>query len=411
MRASDGQDGGIGGLNADPKVRPIDEARSRPLAETRPRSTMPLLRQLLIVAAVLAALGGGYVAYDRLVAGGGAAGPTETAAPAAIPVVLGTAELRETTRRVEAVGTTFSRRAIQVVALTSGRIVEVAFEPGQFVEAGAVLVRLDDDIERADLAEAEATLQENALALQRAQALRQKSAIPEATVEQLVAAQASARAELDRARRRLDDRTVRAPFAGDVGLRQIDPGARVDEEMVLTTLDDRSEMEIEFSVPEMLYGQVAIGQPVVATSAAFPGRSFEGLVATIDSRVDSTARAFKVRALLPNPDLALPAGMFMHVAVVLESRTAVMVPEEAVVVQGNRTFVYVVADGKAAVRDVTLGQRELGAVEVTSGLTQGDAVVVRGTPRLRDGAAVRVLGEDGTPAGQGEAGSGPAGPS
>jgi membrane fusion protein (multidrug efflux system) len=371
---------------------------------------MSFLRQLLVVVAVVAALGGGYVAYDRVVVGD-AAGPAETAAPTAIPVVLGTAELRETTRKVEAVGTTFSRRAIQVVALTSGRIVEVAFEPGQFVEAGAVLVRLDDDIERADVAEAEATLQESTLALQRAQALRQKNAIPEATVEQLVAAEVSARAELDRARRRLDDRTVRAPFAGDVGLRMIDSGARVDEEMVLTTLDDRSEMEIEFSVPEMLYGQVAIGQPIEATSAAFPGRSFEGLVATIDSRVDSTARAFKVRALLPNPDLALPAGMFMHVAVVLESRTAVMVPEEAVIVQGDRTFVYVVADGKAAVRNVTLGQRELGAVEVTAGLAQGDSVVVRGTPRLRDGAAVRVMGQEGAPAGENDTGSGTAGPS
>lgn len=411
MRASDGQDGAGTGVNADPKIRPLDEARSRPPAETRPPATMPFLRQLLVVAAVVAVFGGGYVAYDRLVAGSGPAGSAETAAPAAIPVVLGTAELRETTRRVEAVGTTFSRRAIQVVALTSGRIVEVAFEPGQFVEAGAVLVRLDDDIERADLAEAEATLQESTLALKRAQALRQKNAIPEATVEQLIAAEVSARAELDRARRRLEDRTVRAPFAGDVGMRQIDPGARVDEEMVLTTLDDRSEMEIEFSVPEMLYGQVAIGQPIEATSAAFPDRSFEGLVATIDSRVDPTARAFKVRAVLPNPDLALPAGMFVHVAVVLESRTAVMVPEEAVVVQGNRTFVYVVADGKAAIRDVTLGQRELGAVEVTAGLAEGDSVVVRGTPRLRDGAAVRVLGEDGAPAGQSEAGSGPAGQS
>src|SRR5690606_14135724 len=135
---------------------------------------------------------------------------------------------------------------------------------------------------------------------------------------------------------------------------------------------DRSEMEIEFSLPEGLYGVIAIGQPVVATSGAFPDRRFEGAVATIDSRVDAVSRSFKVRALLPNPDLALPAGMFMHVSVVLDSQIALMVPEEAVVVQGSRTFVYVVADGKASVRDVQLGLREVGAVQITDGLAPGE---------------------------------------
>ena len=115
----------------------------------------------------------------------------------------------------------------------------------------------------------------------------------------------------------------------------------------------------------------------MATSAAFPDRTFEVLVATIDSRIDATSRAFKVRALLPNPDLLLPAGMFMQIAVVLESRLAVMIPEEAVIVQGDRTFVYVVADGKATARDVVIGHREVGAVEVTHGLLEGEAVVIR----------------------------------
>lgn len=355
---------------------------------------MSLLRQVLFAVLLLLAIGGGFVAYRQLVARGGDSAATLAPALQPVPVVLAAAEQRQTATRVEAVGTTLSRRAIEIVPLASGRIEEIAFEPGQFVEAGDVLVRLDDDIERADLAEAEATLQETVLALQRARALRQKNAVPEATVDQLVAAEASGQAELDRARRRLADRTVRAPFAGVVGLRQIDLGARVDENSVLTTLDDRSEMEIEFALPEAMYGQVFAGQPVVATSVAFPGRNFEGLVSTIDSRVDSTSRAFKVRALLPNPDLTLPAGMFMHIAVVLDSREAVMIPEEAVMVQGSRTFVYVAADGKAAVRPIRVGHREVGAVEVVEGLEAGEAVVIRGTQRLRDGAPLQII-EDG----------------
>lgn len=392
-RRSASQSGDSSRVNIDPKIRPIEEVRSRPPAAT-PRGSLSLAWQLLIAVIALLALAGGYVLYERFGQGTGGEA-VETAAAAAVPVVVAAAELRETATRVEAVGTTRSRQAIEIVPLASGRIEEIAFEPGQFVEAGDVLVRLDDDIERADLAEAEATLQETVLALERARALRQKNAVPEATVDQLVAQEASGQAELDRARRRLADRTVRAPFAGVVGLRQVDLGARVDENTVLTTLDDRSEMEIEFSVPELLYGQIFPGQGVVATSAAFPGRSFEGLVATIDSRVDATARAFKVRALLPNPDLTLPAGMFMHVAVVTASHQAVMVPEEAVVVQGSRTFVYVVADGKASVRPVKIGQREFGAVELVEGVAPGEIVVIRGTQRLRDGTAVQVI-EDGT---------------
>ena len=395
-------------MNADPKVKALEEARQRSPAEPDRRRGPSILIQAVLVLLVAAVLGGGYFAWQRYGAGEVASGPG--AAPAAIPVVLAVAEQRQTSRRVEAVGTTLSRRAIEVVSLASGRVMAVEFEPGQFVKAGDVLVRLDDDIERADLAEAEATLQESVLAMQRAQALRQKSAIPEATVDQMVAAEASARAELDRARRRLADRTVRAAFDGVVGLRQIDAGARVDEDTVLTTLDDRSEMEIEFSIPETLYGRIAIGQPVEATAVAFPGRSFEGLVATIDSRIDATARAFKVRAVLPNPDMSLPAGMFVHLAVVLDSRMAVMVPEEAVIVQGARTFVFLAVDGKAVERDVAIGNRELGAIEITSGVGAGERVVVRGTQRLRDGTPIRELDAGGAPASTGELAPRPAGP-
>src|SRR5690606_21985068 len=153
------------------------EARSQPAAETRPRATLPFFRQLLIVILVLAAAAGAYAVYDRWNPAGEAVGPGASVAVPMIPGGLGTAQLRQTSRRVEAVGTTFARRAIQVVALTSGRVIEVAFEPGELVEAGDVLVRLDDDIERADLAEAEATLQESEQALQRGLALRQKNAI------------------------------------------------------------------------------------------------------------------------------------------------------------------------------------------------------------------------------------------
>lgn len=339
--------------------------------------------------------GGGLAAYQYLFDGSNAAVVEDGRGPRggrSVPVELAKAELRSIERKVEAVGTTRARQAVEIVPLTSGRVVEIAFEPSQKVEAGDVLVRLDDDIQQADLVQASAKLKEATSAVERAQILRSNNTVSEVTLNQLVADQAAAQADVDRARRRLADRSVRAPFSGIVGLNHVDLGARVDDNTVLTTLDDRSEVEIEFALPETLYGQIAPGQAVVADAVAFPGRKFEGRVVRIDSRIDPTSRAFKVRAAVPNPDLALPAGMFMHLAVILDRREAVMIPEEAIVVEGSSTFVFAAVDGKAVKRDVAIGQREVGAAEIVSGVAVGDEVVVRGVQRLRDGVPIRLPG-------------------
>jgi membrane fusion protein (multidrug efflux system) len=120
---------------------------------------------------------------------------------------------------------------------------------------------------------------------------------------------------------------------------------------------------------------------------------FEGEIRTIDSRVDPVSRAFQARAAVANPDLALPAGMFMHVELILERREALVVPEEALLAAGDRVQPFVVEDGKAARRDVTIGQREYGMVEITEGLAAGEQVVVSGLQRLRPDAAVEVLNQ------------------
>jgi membrane fusion protein, multidrug efflux system len=149
-------------------------------------------------------------------------------------------------------------------------------------------------------------------------------------------------------------------------------------------------VEIEFSVPEIHFGRVRQDQAVSATSSAFPGRSFAGRIATIDTRIGEVSRAFRVRAVLPNPDLVLPAGMFMHVEVVLEERPAVLIPEGAVIAEGDSTFVFTVEEEQARRRPVRLGQRTAGTVEVLEGLEVGEPVVLEGMQRLRDGAGVRL---------------------
>lgn len=345
-------------------------------------------RQLLTTALLLAAIGGGYYAWT--VYAPERARDERPPGDVAVAVRAATVEKAELHNRVEAVGTTRASRAIEVVPLASGRVVELLFEAGDMVAAGAPLVRLDDDIERADLAEAEALLREKELALERARTLRSTAAVSQATIDQLVAERATAQARVDRAARRLADRVVEAAFAGTVGLRRVDVGARVDDDTVLTTLDDLEAMEVAFQLPERLFGEIAPGQSVQARSAAFQERVFAGAIATLDSRIDVATRSFAVRAVLPNPDRALPAGMFMHLELVVASRMALVVPEEAILVTGDRAFVFAVEEGRAKRTEVVLGQREVGHVEIVSGLDAGARVVVEGLQRVRDGVAVEV---------------------
>ncbi|MCB9967956.1 MAG: efflux RND transporter periplasmic adaptor subunit [Geminicoccaceae bacterium] len=348
---------------------------------------MSTVRQILLSLLLLGGAVGGYYFYHHLTAasvipGDGKGGGRTISVEVARAV-------RETVRdRAEAVGTTLANQAIEVVSLASGRITELLFEPGQAVEAGAVLARLDDAIEEADLDEARAMAKEAQSALDRARRLRASNNIAEATVVELEAAAAAAQARVDRAARRLEDRLVRAPFDGVVGIRRVDLGARVDNDTVITTLDDRSRMIVEFMLPEFFYGRIQPGLEVQASSTSFPDRSFAGTLTSIDTRVDVTSRAFRVRASLPNPDLLLPAGLFVLVDITLGERDAVIVPEEAVVSEADRSFVYVAGPERAERRLVELGARSLGVVEIENGLEAGELVVTSGLQRLRDGVAI-----------------------
>jgi len=349
---------------------------------------LSIIRQLIVSLFLVAGAAGGYLLYGQLTAEE-AAGDGNRRGGQTVNVTVAAAALETVRNRAEAVGTTLADQAIEIVPLASGRLVEIAFEPGEPVEAGAVLARLDDTIERADLAEAQAMAQESVSALERGRRLRASNNIAEATLVELQAAASAAQARVDRAAQRLEDRIVRAPFDGVVGLRRVDLGARVDNDTVLTTLDDRRQMTVEFSLPEIFYGRVSRGLPVTARSTSFPDRDFDGTIATVDTRIDTTSRSFRVRASLPNPDLLLPAGLFVLVDVTLDEREAVVVPEEAVLTEAGRTVVYVAADERAERRGVDLGQRTLGKVEIRSGVEPGELVVTRGLQRMRDGVGIR----------------------
>ena len=364
---------------------------------------MSTLKQVAVLVALAVIAAGGYFTWQEFSGTDSADGAGAKRGGGGPAVETASAQFTDIETVVEAVGTTRAVRAVEVTPSASGRIKEIAFQAGQRVEDGAVLVRLDDEIERADLAEAEAQLLEARRALQRAQALKKSSATSQAAVEKAVVAQATAQADRDRAARRLRDKTVTAPFGGIVGFAQVEQGARIEPNDTVTTLDDLSTVEIDFSLPENLYGRITPGKTVVATATAFPGRSFTGTIERIDSRIDPVSRAFRARAIVANPDYTLPAGMFMHLTVVLDSRNALTVPEEAIMFEGDQAFAFVIDKAGermiARKRPMKLGQRSFGSVEIIDGVAEGEAVITRGVQKAKDGGPVRMGGPGGRPGG------------
>ncbi|WP_119458392.1 efflux RND transporter periplasmic adaptor subunit [Rhodospirillaceae bacterium SYSU D60014] len=349
---------------------------------------MSLVRQIVAILILVTIAGAAW--YLTAQTAGSPIAESDRADPTAL-VEIAEARTGVITQHVEAVGTLRAKQSIAIKANASGQIADIRFEAGEQVEQDEVLVTLDREIEEANAAEARAMLRDAEAQYERARQLLANKTVAQAQVDALNAAFAAARARLAAAERRLRDRQIRAPFAGVVGLREVDLGARINEDTVVTTLDDLSAVELEFSVPGIFYGRIQRGQAVAATTASFPDQTFAGRIASIDTRIDPIARSFRVRAELPNPDNALPAGLFMVVRVTLGSRpNAVIIPEEAVVAEGRSTYVFRVRDGTAERVEVELGHRQVGEVEVLKGLRAGDSVVVAGLQRLRDGAPVRV---------------------
>jgi membrane fusion protein (multidrug efflux system) len=293
--------------------------------------------------------------------------------------------------QINALGTAHANEAVEVTSKTSNLVTAVRFHDGQKVEVGQVLIELDSAQARADLAAAEAASAESNSQLKRSQELIDTKIISPSQFEQLEATKKANEARVASARSRVADTIIRAPFSGRVGLRRVSVGSLVNPGTTITTLDDLSIIKVDFSVPENFLAGLREGLKVTATAAAFPGRQFAGTVTGVDSRIDPVTRSVTVRANVPNTDLALKPGMFLDVSLARDERQALMVPEGALVPEQSKQFLFVVEDGRAVRREVRIGRRQPGKVEVVDGLQSGDQVIVEGTQKVREGAPVRLI--------------------
>jgi membrane fusion protein (multidrug efflux system) len=216
--------------------------------------------------------------------------------------------------------------------------------------------------------------------------------VSESQLEQLEAQRDADQAAVNAAQARLDQTVIRAPFAGQLGLRRVSLGSIVSPSTVITTLDDTSRIKLDFDVPEVFLSRLEPGLTVTAHSAAWPDTRFSGEVTTIDTRVDPVSRTITVRALLPNEDGHLRPGMFLTVTLLKEDVMALLVPEQAIVPERSKQYVFLVeTDGTVQRREVETGRRRPGEVEILEGLRPGDRVITEGTQKVRPGQQVRIL--------------------
>ncbi|GAA4258121.1 efflux RND transporter periplasmic adaptor subunit [Azospirillum formosense] len=363
----------------------------------------------IVALLVLVALGGGAYWYfvkqggtiNTLLAGkvpspgGASAGPAAGGPPGgpppmpveALPVKIGTVS-----RQVTAVGSLLSSESVVIRPEVAGKVSEIAFLEGQAVKKGAVLIRLDDSIARATLAQAQASIAFSRAELSRAEELYRQRTGPARNREQALAKLQSDEAAVQLAKAQLEKLTLTAPFDGVLGLRKVSVGDVVAAGKDIVNLEAIEVLKLDFRVPELYLPTVRTGQTLKVVVDSFGGRTFDGTVYAIDPLVDVNGRAVVIRARVPNSDGSLRPGLFARVALTLDQNpNAVLVPEQAVSAFGNKQFVFKVVEGKAVQTTVTLGERRNAEVEITAGLQPGDVVVTAGQLKIRDGAPVMVV--------------------
>jgi membrane fusion protein (multidrug efflux system) len=306
---------------------------------------------------------------------------------------------RELEERIEAIGTTASWESIEIRPSVTELVREIHFEDGQQVAAGQLLVTLVQDEELAHRDEARAHLAEQERELRRIEGLVASRSLSANQLDERRTLRDVARARLEAAEAALRDRNIHAPFAGVLGLRGPSPGSLLTPQSIVTTLDEIAILRLDFPVSSLLLSKLRPGLELNATTPALSQERFSGTVTGIDSRVNPVDRSVKVRARLDNSALRLKPGLLMNVELLDERREALVIPESAVIHYQREHYVFLVvgeSEKRVERRDITVGLRVPGFVEVLSGLAAGDVVVTEGLASVREGDRVTV--RDGTAA-------------
>lgn len=322
-------------------------------------------------------------------------------APAQWPAVTVSAMQLAPTEVPASITTVGSLRAVREVILapeTEGRVVDIGFEAGQMVEAGSLLVQLYDAPQRADRAAAQARANLAKAQLTRSKTLIDSGAESRETLDQRQAEREQAQAAVKQWDARIEQKQIRAPFAGQLGIRRIDLGQYLEPGDTIATLTDTSRLYVDFNIPQQFLSRLQTGSSVRITTDAWPNRQFTATVDTIEPRVNPDTRNITVRAQLANADNALRPGMFVNTELVLPAQTdQLVVPTTAIQTTAAGDNVLVVrgsnatTEGQAEYVRVAISRRLGDRAVVSEGLQAGDVIITEGQLKVSPGAQVQVV--------------------
>ena len=327
------------------------------------------------------------------------AGSAHAAAP---PEAVATSPVQASERKptLDAVGTVTAVQGVTLNAEVAGTIRRIAFEDGAQVQAGAVLVELDTSVERAQLEAALASQELARINLESGKSLVDSGAMPKNQFSSLEAQSKQTGAEVARLQAVIAKKTIRAPFSGRTGLRQVNLGQLVGNGDKIVSLQSLDPVYVDFGLPQQRLSQLKVGAPVSVTTDVFPDETFTGELSAIHPEVDQATRSARLRATLKNPDGKLRPGMFAKAQVGMPTiENVLLIPATSVTYAPYGDSVFVVKQGEkdkpATVQQkfVRLGPAQGDFVVVTQGLSAGDLVVTTGNFKLRNGVSVTINNE------------------
>jgi len=293
---------------------------------------------------------------------------------------------------IEALGTVRANEEVTIYPRYAGTVESLYFNDGQVVKKGKILAKLVNKQEQANVSELSANLREAKSQFSRLNNLRKSNSTAISLLDEQQAKVSAISAQLIAAKSKLAEMDVVAPFDGVLGRREISAGAFLSTDDMLTTLDDVNVVKVDFTVPERDFTTVVQGQNIAAKNIAYKNHIFSGVITHVNSRLDNVTRAVQVRAEVKNTEMLLRPGMLLNIRLERSSENIIMIPESAIIPIENKQFVYVINNEIAERKTIKIGRRMPGSVEVLSGLSLGDKLVVEGTIKLSPGAKVTVKG-------------------
>jgi membrane fusion protein, multidrug efflux system len=371
----------------------------KPIGEAQRKRPVRMVRWFIIVGTLLALLVGGLVWFNyfrgKMIAQFFA---TMKPPPASVNIATATSEVIP--NLLTAVGDLAAVHQVNVTSDVNGRITDIMFTAGSSVKAGTPLLQLFDGPEQADLASFKAQSTMAQLSLDRAKQLASRQFGPQATVDQAQSAFDQANAGIARTEAVISQKLVRAPFDGELGVRKVEVGQYLTAGTQIVSLTDLSVLYANFTVTEKDSAALKVGQTVRIAVDAYPGRTFEGKITTIEPQIATDTRNIRVQATIANPDRILKPGMFATTTVVLPEKPAVVTVTETSVdytLYGDSVYLLTEKkeeDGKTSLTVVRTfvkaGNRINGRAEILTGLKPGDRVVAVGQLKLQSGSAVAI---------------------